>query len=101
MIRQTFRKLGLFLVIDGFEDHEIKVKDIPNLQIGDWHLDLPVSKQENIYTALDSNETEAVIDAPINTTNQSEYILDGEEDAEIMSDWDSEQNGDHDVVDEE
>ena len=100
MIRQTFRKLGLSLTINGSEDNEIRVKDIPSLQVGDWHLDLPAGKQEDVYRALDPNETEAVVDASINATSQPEYILDGEEDAEV-SDWDSEQDDDHEVVDKE
>ena len=37
-IRQTFRNLGLSLAVDGSEDEEIKVKDIPGLEVGDWRV---------------------------------------------------------------
>ena len=38
LIRQTFRKLGLSLAIDGSEDEELSIKDIPNIQVADWTL---------------------------------------------------------------
>lgn len=38
LIRQTFRKLGLSLAVDGSEDHEISVKKKSNIEVGDWKL---------------------------------------------------------------
>jgi hypothetical protein len=36
LIRQTFTDLGLSLPVDGSRDHEIKIKDLPGLQVGNW-----------------------------------------------------------------
>jgi hypothetical protein len=36
LIRQTFIDLGLSLPIDGSRDHEIKIKDLPGIQVGNW-----------------------------------------------------------------
>lgn len=41
LIRQTFRKLGLSLPVDGSEDEEISIKDMPNIEVGDWKLKDP------------------------------------------------------------
>ena len=31
-----FKNVGLSLLVDGSEDHLLKVRDCPNLTIGDW-----------------------------------------------------------------
>ena len=36
LIRKTFRQVGLSLAVDGSEDHELWIKDIPDVQVGDW-----------------------------------------------------------------
>ena len=36
MIRQAFKQVGLGLPIDGSQDHEIKIKDFPEVQVGNW-----------------------------------------------------------------
>ena len=36
MIRQAFMQVGLGLPIDGSQDHEIKIKNFPNVQVGNW-----------------------------------------------------------------
>jgi hypothetical protein len=36
LIQQTFIDLGLSLPIDGSRDNEIKIKDLPGIQVGDW-----------------------------------------------------------------
>jgi hypothetical protein len=36
MIRQAFVQVGLGLLIDGSRDHEIKIKDFPDVQVGNW-----------------------------------------------------------------
>ena len=51
-------------------------------------MDLPAGKQEDVYITLNFNEIEVVIDVSINVISQSEYVLNGEENVEIMSDWD-------------
>jgi hypothetical protein len=37
-IVQTFRNVGLALNPDGSEDAELKIQDLPNLQVGEWRL---------------------------------------------------------------
>ena len=114
LICQTFRRVGLSLAVDGSQDHEIRVKDIPDIEVGDWHLTLPAGKQEDVYNTLDPNETDDVVDSsnatgptqPTGTTQptdttQPTYVLEGEADAENLSDWDAEQDGEHEVVDED
>ena len=34
MIRQAFQQVGLGLRIDGSRDHKIKIKDFPNVEVG-------------------------------------------------------------------
>jgi hypothetical protein len=36
MIWQAFQQVGLGLPIDGSRDHEIKIKDFPDVQVGNW-----------------------------------------------------------------
>ena len=36
MIRQAFLQVGLGLPIDGSRDHEIKIKDFPDVQVSNW-----------------------------------------------------------------
>jgi hypothetical protein len=36
MIRQAFEQVGLGLPADGSQDHKIKIKDFPKVQVGDW-----------------------------------------------------------------
>ena len=36
MRRQAFQQVGLGLSIDGSRDHKIKIKDFPDIQIGNW-----------------------------------------------------------------
>ena len=36
MICQAFKQVGLGLPIDGSQDHEIKIKDFPEVQVGNW-----------------------------------------------------------------
>ena len=99
LICQTFRRLGLSLAVDGSEDHEIKVKDIPDIEVGDWHLN--AGKQENVYNALDSDAVQDVVDVPASTSvaGGASYVLESEADA--MSEWDSEQDGKHNLIDED
>ena len=36
VIKQTFRDVGLTLAIDGSEDKQLKIRDLPDLVVGDW-----------------------------------------------------------------
>ena len=42
-IRQAFRDVGLALPIDGSQDSELKIKDLPSIQVGDWQSWLPTA----------------------------------------------------------
>lgn len=46
LIRRTFRKLGLSLAVDGSEDEEISIKDVPDIEVGDWRLTNPDDNEE-------------------------------------------------------
>lgn len=35
-IQKSFRQVGLSLAVDGSEDEELKIRDLPALQVGDW-----------------------------------------------------------------
>ena len=35
---KTFRQLGLFLSVDGSQDQDIRIQDLPGIEVGDWHL---------------------------------------------------------------
>lgn len=60
MIQQTFRKLGLSLAIDGSEDKEISIKDMPNIEVGDWKLKDPGDddKQDVQESEIEGEEDE-------------------------------------------
>ena len=36
VICQAFKQAGLGLPINGSQDHEIKIKDFPEVQVGNW-----------------------------------------------------------------
>ena len=60
MIRQAFVQVGLGLPIDGSRDHEIKIKDFPDVQIGNWKDWQPKEaiKGEDIQSNLTLEEVE-------------------------------------------
>ena len=55
MIRQAFQQVGLGLPIDGSRDHEIKIKDFPEVQVGNWKDWQPIKGHDS--TELQSNLT--------------------------------------------
>jgi len=55
MIRQAFKQVGLGLPIDGSQDHEIKIKDFPEVQVGNWKDWQPIKGHDS--TELQSNLT--------------------------------------------
>jgi hypothetical protein len=36
MIHEALKQAGLGLPVDGSQDHEIKIKDFPEIQVGNW-----------------------------------------------------------------
>ena len=60
MIRQAFQQVGLGLPIDGSRDHEIKIKDFPDVQVGNWRDWQPKEAREgeDIQSNLTPEEVE-------------------------------------------
>jgi len=57
IIRQVFRKLGLFLPTDGSCDSELDIKGFAGLEIGDWHQEIGTSHDAaDISEAHDNDE---------------------------------------------
>jgi len=55
VIRRSFQKVGLSLPIDGTLDHELDIKGLPELEIGNWEEDLTLPDEAacNGVLALD------------------------------------------------
>ena len=61
MIRQAFQQVGLGLPIDGSRDHEIKIKDFPDVRVGNWRDWQPkeaIKGEEDIQSNLTPEEVE-------------------------------------------
>ena len=42
-IIKTFRQTGISLNPDGSEDSEIKIRDVPDIEVGDWTRSEPMN----------------------------------------------------------
>ena len=62
MIQQAFIQVGLGLPIDGSQDYEIKIKDFPNVQVGNWRDWQPreAREGEDIQSNLTLEEVETL-----------------------------------------
>ena len=96
VIRQTFRKLGLSLAVDGSEDHEISVKDIPGLEVGDWRLPLDQEDAQEVEEPVEDPGLPG-IEAEVVDSGEREYVLNdemdkgcGEQDDEVDGNSESE-----------
>ena len=50
LIKQTFRKVGLVLNPDGSEDAEISIRDLPDIEVGEWkHSSTQFDEPEDFY----------------------------------------------------
>jgi hypothetical protein len=76
MIRQAFVQVGLGLPIDGSRDHEIKIKDFPDVQVGNWREWRP-KEGEDIESNLTLEEVEVL--ASSITVDDGDDIVDSEE----------------------
>ena len=56
-IKRTFRQVGLALPVDGSEDENIKIKDIPDVEVGDWRLAPDQSNLEAVESGLGEIDT--------------------------------------------
>jgi hypothetical protein len=80
-IINTFRNVGLSLNPNGFEDQELKIKDLLDIIVGDYHYDVELEQQ------AESEETAATAEA-IATVEEAE------KEAEEEENWEQLQEGD-------
>ena len=72
MIRQAFVQVGLGLPINGSRDHEIKIKDFPDVQVGNWKDWQPreAREEEDIQSNLTPEEVEILASSmPVNDSD--------------------------------
>ena len=53
-----FKNVGLSLAVDGSEDHLLKIRDLPNIIVGDWEK-APDRTEEN-PTVIDDNVLDTI-----------------------------------------
>ena len=60
IIRHAFKYVGLGLPIDGSQDHDIKIKDFPDVQVGNWKDWKPTKGHDidELYSNLTLEEVE-------------------------------------------
>jgi hypothetical protein len=56
-IINTFRNVGLSLPIDGSQDHELSIRDLPNIVVGDWTKVLKATIENPIVIPNDVSNT--------------------------------------------
>lgn len=99
IIRRAFRKLGLSLAIDGSEDNELHVKDLSNIEVGDWRRNN--EEDEGIDDGADDgiNEgiNEGMMDGMMNENIKGgyEYVLNDE--MESNNEDDEDDSGDSEM----
>ena len=78
LIRQTFRKLGLSLAIDGSEDNELSIKDIPDVKVGEWRLS---AGQEDIQEVEEPDTVDNIQKAgdEVQIEDRNEFVLEGKQ----------------------
>lgn len=88
MIVKAFRQVGLTLPIDGSQDSEIKIKDLPDIGVGDWHeggIDCNLNRMGKTSDGSDINldADEANIYMP-DVTRELEHLAHSPEDEEYI-----------------
>ena len=79
LIRQTFRKLGLSLAVDGSEDEELSIKDIPNIQVGHWRQPVGMEDiQEVDESELNVDGVQREVRTEEVVYDEMEYIMEGD-----------------------
>ncbi len=73
LIRQTFRKLSLFLTINESKDKELWIKNSLNVEVENWRLSIDQSntKMKALNDFIEMNETDSV---EMNETNEIEMM---------------------------
>lgn len=78
LIRKTFRKLGLSLAIDGSEDDELWVKNIPDVEVGDWRRYDEEDEVASMHSAeMEDPTNEIDQDGENEAIREMEYVLNG------------------------
>ena len=99
-IIRAFRKIGVTLAIDGSEDTELSIKDVPDVEVGDWRLEpqqqeVPLLGETGLVAPL--TESPQYIDPNTLETEWMAKALAGEaDDGEDGSD--SSQDGEYELV---
>ena len=86
LICQTFRKLGLSLAVDGSEDDELSVKDIPGITVGDWKLSTGQEDIQEVEEPDTTDNSEEVQKDDEGVIEVREYVLSDESGAVLNSD---------------
>ena len=73
MIRQAFVQVGLGLPIDGSRDSEIKIKDFPGVQVGNWRdwqpkegedmSNLTLEEVEVLASSITADDSDDIVDS--------------------------------------
>jgi hypothetical protein len=109
-IIKAFRNLGLSLNPDGSEDSELKIKDLPNIEVGDYTSTstsaIPIDDDDELEgdtivvqsTYISRSERESIqaeneLDVTIDTGNDTEDAFDSD------SELDSSEEEDEDMAD--
>jgi transposase-like protein len=76
MIRQAFKQVGLGLPVDGSQDHEIKIKDFPEVQVGNWRDWQPSKKEgDELQSNLTPEEVEKLAsEIPVDDEDRAEDL---------------------------
>ena len=90
MIRQTYRNLGLSLTVDGSENAELKIRDIPNIEVGDWRL-IQEKVEPDDSTGIDEPTGEMMGGQSINA-DANETVDTGEVEYDLMEEDDHSEN---------
>ena len=99
LIRQTFCKLGLSLVVDGSEDEELSIRDLLGIVVGDWR---PANGEINEQEVEDPVEMdESTIDTGDSGTSgiDTEYVLGNGTDVESGVQVENERNNNSEMED--
>ena len=82
LICQTSRKLSLSLAVNGSEDAELSIRDLPGMVVGDWRMasDQVVDEQAvEDPVEIDEATTETSVNPGDNLALEAEYILEGDD----------------------
>src|SRR5947199_2367896 len=60
-IISCFKNVGLSLAVDGSEDHLLKIRDLPDITVGDWQQRAPEGTTENPAPVNDDDDIEGTL----------------------------------------